>query len=435
MPVNQPTVVLVGSLDTKGPEYAYVRARLQALGVRVAVVDVGILGEAFFEPDVAASDVALAAGTTLEALRSATADSSARTTALTTMARGTVDLVRGMREAGRCDGVMGMGGSGGSTVISAVLRSLPVGVPKLLVSTMAAGDVAPYVGSSDMFLLYPVTDVQGLNRVSRRVLANAARAMAGMVVFDEDGSVDEAAGAPLVAVTMMGVTTPGVQRIVAGLEASGFETIVFHANGAGGRAFEAMVAGGLVAGVVDVTTAELTAGLFGGMLQSGPDRLVTAGRLGLPQVISTGALEEINFGPLETLAARWAADGRAIVVHSPAITSVQLLPDEAHAAGRALAEKVNAARGPVCVILPLGGCTMFELPGGPWADRAVDGPLFDGIRAGLRPGIPIREVEGNLNDASFAEAAVAAFLELWAVGHPMPGSATRGPATATPPPL
>ena len=316
---------------------------------------------------------------------------------------------------------MGLGGSGGSTVVSGVLRSLPVGVPKLLVSTMASGNVRTFVGTSDLTLVYSVTDVQGLNRVSRRVLANAAHAMAGMVTGL--GSID-LADVPLVALTMMGITTPAVQRIQATLEAAGFETIVFHAVGSGGQAMEEMIDAGLIDGVVDLTTSELTDELCGGILSAGPHRLEAAGRKAIPQVVVPGALEVINFGPRATIPARYDVPERRIVVHNPSISAVRVSADEGAELGRILAAKVNAASGPTAVLLPLRGCSMYEQAEGPYVDPVADAAMFDAIRAVLRPGIACRELDLNVNDAGFADAVADTFLELWSAGRPLP--ARRG---------
>jgi len=405
------TVVLVGTLDTKGPEYAFVRDRLREQGVEVLVVDVGVLGEPPFAPDVAAADVARAGGADIADLRFTREGSDTRAVALATMERGAVAVVSALRAEGRCDGVMGLGGSGGSTVVSGVLRSLPVGVPKLLVSTMASGNVRNFVGTSDVCLVYSVTDVQGLNRVSRRVLSNAAAAMAGMV---RGLGTAPAAETPLVALTMFGITTPCVQRIQAALEARGFETIVFHAVGSGGQAMEAMVDAGLIDGVVDVTTSELTDELCGGVFSAGPDRLTAAGRAGIPQVVVPGALEVINFGPRDTVPAHLDVPERTIVVHNPSVCAVRTNAAESAELGRILATKVNAATGPTAVLLPLGGLSKYEAPGGPYVDPAADAALFDAIRATLRPGIELREVDANVNDPAFADAAVETFLRLWA---------------------
>jgi uncharacterized protein (UPF0261 family) len=404
------TVALIGTLDTKGPEHAFVRDRLLDASVGVILVDVGVLGTPGVEPDVTAEEVAAAAGTTLEALREAGMAEGHRAIALDAMAAGASALVGGWVEAGRCDGVMGLGGSGGSAIISAVLRSLPIGVPKLLVSTMTSGDTRPYVGTRDLMLVHPVTDIQGLNRISRRVLTNAANAMAGMVVGSRPAATTEA---PLVAISMMGVTTPGAQAVQRRLEESGFETIVFHANGAGGLAMEELIESGAVDGVVDLTTNELTSELYGGILSAGPSRLTGAGRLGIPQVVSTGALEVINFGPRASIPERFAGPDRRIVIHSASVTSVRSSAAEAAEIGARFAERVNEAAGPTVVLLPLGGSSKYELPGGPFIDAVADAALFEAIKTGLRADIACRPVDANINDEAFAEAAVGAFLDLW----------------------
>jgi len=412
-----PTVVLVGTLDTKGPEHAFVRDRLREAGAAVTVVDVGVLGDPGFTPDVSAAEVARAAGVELADLRFTREGSDTRAVALETMSRGAIAIVAELRDRGACHGVMGLGGSGGSTIVSGVLRSLPVGVPKLLVSTMASGNVRNFVGTSDVTLVHSVTDVQGLNRVSRRVLANAAHAMAGMVA-----GLTAAPGAdvPLVALTMMGITTNAVQRIQATLEAAGFETIVFHAVGSGGQAMEEMIDAGLIDGVVDLTTSELTDELCGGILSAGPDRLTAAGRRGIPQVVVPGALEVIIFGPRASIPARYDAPERRIVVHNPSITAVRVTAEEGAELGRILATKVNGATGPATVLLPLGGCSEYEQPGGPYVDPEADATMFDAIRSTLRPGIPCREIDANVNDPAFADATAETFLELWAGQRPLP---------------
>jgi uncharacterized protein (UPF0261 family) len=418
------TVVLLGTLDTKGPEHAWVRDRLRAGGVEVTLVDVGIMGSPTVEPDVAAEEVARAAGTSIDALREAGASGGHRGDALEVMARGASALVERWRREGRCDGVMGLGGSGGSAIIAAVLRSMPIGVPKLLVSTMTSGDTRPYVGTRDLVLVHPVTDIQGLNRVSRRVLANAASAMVGMVRGPGVETAD--LGRPLVAISMQGVTTLGAQMVQRRLEAVGCETIVFHANGAGGLALEELIEQGIVDAVADLTTNELTSELFGGILSAGPRRLTTAGRLGIPQVVAPGALEVVNFGPRETLPEGFAGPERRIVIHSASVTSVRVTADEAARIGTRFAERVNEATGPTVVLLPLGGCSRYELPGGPFIDAQADAALFTAIRTGLRADIPCRDVDANLNDEAFAEAVVAALFAIWDRSHGTPEGGRSG---------
>jgi uncharacterized protein (UPF0261 family) len=425
------TVVLLGTLDTKGHEHAWVRDRLRAGGVAVTLVDVGIMGTPGVEPDVSAADVARAAGTTVEALRETGAGGGHRGDALEVMARGAAVLVGQWRREGRCDGVMGLGGSGGSAIISAVLRSLPIGVPKLLVSTMTSGDTRPYVGTRDLVLVHPVTDIQGLNRVSRAVLTNAANAMVGMVRGPHEAP--EGHDRPLVAITMQGVTTPGAQAVQHRLEAAGCETIVFHANGAGGLALEELVGQGIVDAVVDLTPNELTSELFGGILSAGPQRLTTAGRLGIPQVVAPGALEVVNFGPRDTLPETFAGPQRRFVIHSPSVTSVRVTAGEAATIGARFAERINQSVGATVVLLPLGGCSRYSLPGGPFVDATADAALFAAIRAGLRTDIPCRDVDANLNEAAFAVAAVEALFQIWDRGaRPRTVDALSRPRPAAP---
>jgi uncharacterized protein (UPF0261 family) len=325
------------------------------------------------------------------------------------MSRGAAGLLQRLAQEGRCDGVLGLAGSGGSSVIASAMRALPLGVPKLLVSTMVATSAADYVGTSDMLLLHPVTDIAGLNRVSRRILTNAAAAIAGMATARIPPA---AADRPLVALTMMGVTTPCVQRVQDGLERAGFETIVFHAVGTGGRGLEEMVAAGLIDGVCDVTTHELTDHELGGIFAAGPNRLTAAGRRGLPLVAVPGALEFVNFGPRETVPAH--LEGRPIVVHNPSVCAVRIDADEAATIGRIFAERVNVAAGPAAVVLPLQGCSSYEVAGGPFADPDADGALFAAIRAALRPDVHVHELDANVNDPAVAEAILSAFLAGWA---------------------
>ena len=349
---DAPTVVLVGSLDTKGREYAFVRERLERAGLRTLVVDFGVLGDPPFRPDVSAAEVARAGGAELAELRFSREGSDTRAVALAAMERGAAKIVRELYDEGRCQAVLGLAGSGGSTVASGAMRALPIGVPKLLVSTMASGNVGLFVGTRDVCLLHPVTDVAGLNRVSRRILANAANATAGMVLGEAPNEGD---GKPLVAITMFGVTTPAVLRLQSALEADGFETIVFHAVGSGGRAMEEMIDEGLVDAVIDLTTSELTDHALGGIFDAGPDRLEAAGRAGIPQVVVPGALEVLNFGPRATIPPALDVPERRVVVHNPSVSAVRVNRDEATELGRLLACKVNAATGPVAVLLPLDG--------------------------------------------------------------------------------
>jgi uncharacterized protein (UPF0261 family) len=403
----------MGTLDTKGREYAFVKARLAAAGVTPLLVDFGVLGEPSIEADIRSAEVAQAAGGDLHDLRFSREGSDTRAAALAVMERGLIAILGRLTAQGRCDGVLGLAGSGGSSAISGAMRSLPLGVPKLLVSTMAASvDTAAYIGARDICIMHSVTDIAGLNRVSRRILANAAHALAGMV--REAGWDEQGIDKPLVAVTMFGITTSGVLRLVQRLEESGFETIVFHAVGSGGRAMEQMIEEGMIDGVIDYTVSELTDHLLGGLFDAGPTRLEAAGRRGIPQVVVPGAIEVLNFGARSTVPANYDTPERRVIVHNPSVCAVRIDQDESGQLGRILASKVNAATGPTAVLLPLDGLDKYEAaPDGPYINRQCDAALFEAIRSELRPDIPLTEISANINDPEFADRVFEAFMQLW----------------------
>jgi uncharacterized protein (UPF0261 family) len=297
--------------------------------------------------------------------------------------------------------VMGAGGSGNTAIATAAMQALPVGVPKLMVSTMAAGDTRDYVGGVDVTLMASVTDVAGLNSISARILANAAAAMAGMVGAPP---VELGEQRPLIGATMFGVTTPCVTRAREALEARGYEVLVFHATGTGGRAMEALVDAGFLAGVLDVTTTELCDDLVGGVLSAGPDRLEAAGRSGLPQVVSLGALDMVNFGARDTVPPQF--EDRNLYVHNPSVTLMRTTAEECAELGRRIAAKLSAASGPVALFVPLGGVSLIDAPGQPFHDPDADAALFSELRAGLGPNVELVEMECNVNDEAFADAMV-----------------------------
>ena len=387
------SIVVIGTLDTKAEEIDFARSVIEAQGVDVHVVDTGVMGEPGFEPDTAAAAVAEAAGTSLDALREA----GDRGAAMTAMGEGAAAVATRLHEEGVLDGVLGLGGSGNTSVTTAAMRALPYGVPKLMVSTMASGDVRPYVESKDVMMLYSVADIEGLNQVSRTVIANAALAMVGMVANEPDVEVAER---PTVGITMFGVTTPCAQAAREWLESEGYETIVFHATGTGGKAMEGLVEQGVIDGVLDVTTTELADELVGGVLSAGPDRLEAAGRVGIPQVVSTGALDMVNFGPKDDVPTEF--EDRHLHVHNPQVTLMRTTPDENAELGRILAEKLNDATGPTEVVLPLGGVSMLDVEGEDFHDPEADAALFDAIRETLDDDIELVEMEMDINDEEFA---------------------------------
>ncbi len=395
-------VALLGTLDTKGVEYAFLRDRLLEHGVDVVVVDAGVHEPVGITPDISRVEVAHAGGADVGEL-AARGD---RGEAVAAMAAGAEAIALRLLAEGRLEGVLALGGSGGSSIATRAMRALPVGLPKLMVSTLASGDTRPYVGAVDVTMMYSVVDISGVNRVSARIMANAAGAIAGMV----KATVPPLETKPLVAASMFGVTTPCVTRARERLEELGYEVLVFHATGAGGRSLEALVQGGFLAGVLDVTTTELADELVGGVLSAGPDRLEAAGAAGLPQVVSLGALDMVNFGPRESLPARF--EGRNLYVHNPTVTLMRTTPDECAELGRIIGRKLSAATGPTVLFIPLGGVSMIAVEGQPFYDAAADEALRAGLRETLAPSVEVHERPEDVNDPAFADAMAERLDEL-----------------------
>jgi uncharacterized protein (UPF0261 family) len=396
------TIALVGTLDTKGREYAFLRDRLREAEVDVLVIDAGINEPVGLQPDVSREEVARAAGADVSALARA-AD---RGAAVTAMAAGAEAVVRELYARGRFDGLLALGGSGGSSIAAPAMRALPVGVPKLLVSTVASGDTRPYVGAVDVTMMYSVVDISGVNSVSARIMANAAAAIAGMV----KATVPATEGRPLVAATMFGVTTPCVTIARERLEELGYEVLVFHATGAGGQSMEALAKDGFLAGVLDVTTTELADELVGGVLSAGPDRLEAAGAAGVPQVVSLGALDMVNFGPRESVPQQF--DDRNLYVHNPTVTLMRTTPEECAELGRTIGRKLSAATAPTVLFIPEGGVSMIATPGQPFHDSAADDALVAGLRETLGDSVEVHERSEDVNDPAFATAMADRLHEL-----------------------
>jgi len=393
-------VALVGTLDTKGADYAFLAGRLRAAGAQVIVIDAGTGEPDGLAPDIDGEAVAAAAGTTRAELRAA-AD---RGRAVTEMGRGAAAVVADLVAQGRVGGVLAAGGSGGSSIAAQVMAGLPVGLPKLLVSTMASGDVSPYVGAKDVCIMYSVTDVAGINRISRLVLGNAAAAMAGMVAAQAaQGPSADADDRPLIAASMFGVTTPAVETARARLAELGYEVLVFHATGAGGRALEALAEARLVSGVLDLTTTELADDLVGGVLSAGPDRLTAAGTAGLPQVIAPGALDMVNFGPPGTVPATFT--GRLFFEHNPTVTLMRTTAAEMAELGARIGRKAAAAKGPVEVFWPDRGVSALDADGQPFRDPAADEACREALDRELNAaGLSLHRIDAHLNDPAFATA-------------------------------
>ncbi len=392
-------VALIGTLDTKGAECAWLAEQLDKHGVHALFVDVGSFSASPLA-NVSSDDVIAAADSDAAALRGRRD----RGEMMQVMSVGAARIVRDLAVSGRIHGLLALGGSGGSSVAAAAMQALPVGFPKLLVSTMASGDVKPYVGEVDATLMYSVVDVAGINSVSSQVFANAAAAIAGMAQAYEDRLAAVPAGhKPVVAVTMFGVTTPAADEARDTLTDLGYEVLVFHATGAGGRAMEKLAESGLLAGVCDLTTTELADDLVGGVLSAGPRRLEMAGRVGLPQAVSLGALDMVNFGPADTVPPEFA--GRNLFVHNPTVTLMRTTPEEMAELGRRIAAKLAAATGPTELFIPLRGVSAIDVEGAPFRDAEADATLFAELRAGLAgSGVVVHELDQAINDPGFGTA-------------------------------
>jgi uncharacterized protein (UPF0261 family) len=398
------TVVLVGTLDTKGIEYGFLRDRLREADVDVLLVDAGVMGEPLVEPDVSREEVAGAAGVDHSELVR-TAD---RGAAVDAMGRGAAAVLTRLHGEGRLDGAAAVGGSGNSSIAAQAMRDLPVGVPKLIVSTVASGDTRPYVGAVDVTMMYSVVDISGINQISAQILANAAGGIAGMA----KATVPERSGErPLIGATMFGVTTPCVTHARERLEELGYEVLVFHATGTGGQSFEALATGGYLVGALDVTTTELADDLVGGVLSAGPDRLEAVGRTGIPQVVSLGALDMVNFGPRDTVPSQF--EGRNLYVHNPTITLMRTTVEENAELGRRIARKLNGADSPTVLFVPLKGVSAIDIDGQPFRDAEADDALFGALREGIDSSkIEVHEVDADVNDPAFATAMADRLHEL-----------------------
>jgi len=399
------TIVVMGALDTKGAELQYLTSQIEGRGHRTIVVDVGVMGAPVFTPSVTRDDVASAAGESLAQLVSE-AD---RGRAVTAMSKGASAIAVRLLQEGRLDAIIAMGGGAGTSVGTAAMRALPLGIPKVMVSTLASGDVRGFLGVKDITMIPAIVDISGLNRISRGVFARAAGAVCGMV---ESSVVAAGDDVPTIVASMFGNTTPCVETARAILEKHGFEVLVFHAVGSGGQTMESLIEAGQAAGVLDVTTTEWADELVGGVMSAGPNRLEAAARTGTPAVIAPGCLDIVNFWAPETLPERFRS--RRIYQHNPKQTLVRTTPEENVELGRIIASKLNLSIGPVAVYLPLRGISVISAPGGPYYWPEADAALFDALRTHLRKDIPVHELDFHINDAPFAEAMAGGLLAMCA---------------------
>jgi uncharacterized protein (UPF0261 family) len=399
-------IVIIGAFDTKANEYAFLRDAIIHQGGNVLTVNTGVLGSTdLFPVDIEADEVARTGGGDLAVLRS----NKDRGHAMAVMAAGAAAVVRRLHDEGRVAGIIGMGGTGGSSVITAAMRALPIGVPKVCVSTVAGGDTSPYVGLKDITLIPSITDVAGLNRISRIILSRAAGAIVGMVNVPMPAAGDDR---PIIAASMFGNTTACVDHCRRLLDAAGYEVLVFHATGTGGRMMESLIDEGFVDACLDITTTEWADTVCGGVFDAGEDRLSAPGRRGIPHLIVPGCVDMANFGPLATVPQKYRDTARTLYEWNPSVTLMRTNIDENRRMGQVFAEKANAARGPVAFLIPLRGVSILDGDGQPFCDRAADNAMFNALKQHLRPGIEVVEMDSNINDAAFAEKAVAMMLTL-----------------------
>ena len=399
-------ILLLGTFDTKGPEYAFLRDRILEAGCEVVSINAGIDGSTdLFPVDVEAGEVAQAGGDSIDVLRR----DRDRGRAIAVMGAGAAVVVRRLFDEGRFDGIIGMGGSGGTGIVTSAMRGLPIGVPKFCVSTLAAGDVSPFVGTKDIVMMPSVADVAGINRISRTILSRAAGAICGMVSAAIPEAQDER---PLIAASMFGNTTKCVDACREQLDAAGYEVLVFHATGTGGRVLESLADEQLVDAVLDITTTEWADEICGGVLTAGPDRLSAAGRRGLPHLIVPGCIDMCNFGPMSTVPEKFKDGTRNFYEWTPEITLMRTTADENRRVGEIFAEKANAATGPVAFLFPLNGVSMLDADGDRFCDRTADQAFFNAVKSNVRSDIPVVEIDANINDPEFAAKAVEMMLEL-----------------------
>lgn len=397
------TIAVVGTFDSKGKELSYVKEVLEGLGLNTITIDCGVF-QPKVETDVSNAQVAAEIGEDIKEI----AAKKDRALATEVMSRAMEKIVPRLYEEGKFEGIISLGGTGGTSLATPAMRALPIGVPKVMVSTVASGNTQQYVGTSDIVMYPSIVDVSGLNSISTKIFTNAALAIAGMVKFEHEEKIEKK---PLIAATMFGVTTPCVDTAREYLESLGYEVLVFHATGMGGRTMERLIEDGYFAGVLDLTTTEWCDQLVGGVLAAGPNRLEAAARTGTPQVVSVGALDMVNFGPMDTVPEKFK--GRNFYKHNPTVTLMRTTVEENKKLGEIIAEKLNATTGPTALMLPLKGVSMIDVEGGPFYGPEEDKVLFDTLRENIDTNkVELIEMDVDINHKDFALAAAKKLVEL-----------------------
>lgn len=394
------TIAVLGTLDTKGAEHAFIAAEIRKRGHDALLIDVGTGATATVEPDITREEVAASAQVDLAAVM-ARKD---RGECVSALAQAAPVLLQQLVAENRIQGVVSLGGGGGTAIATAAMRALPIGFPKLMISTLASGNTEHYVGTKDIVMMPSIVDVSGLNRISRTIFARGAGAVCGMV----ESEVSDADDKPIIVASMFGNTTQCVEEAKTILEQAGYEVLVFHSTGTGGRSMEALIESGLVAGVLDITATEWADELAGGVLSAGPHRHEAAGMAKIPAIVVPGCLDMVNFGEPDTVPSKYT--GRTFYHHNPQVTLMRTNPEECAELGRILAEKINDYSAPVTVLLPLKAISIISAPGQSFHDSAADAALFKAIRENLRSDIPVVEQDVEINDPVFAKACAEALL-------------------------
>ncbi len=397
------TIAIIGTMDSKGTEYGFINDILKGLGLNTLLIHCGVFAPTI-KVDVSNEEVFKAADADLAAIVA----KKDRASATEAAARGVEKLVPRLYAEGKFDGIISLGGSGGTSLATPGMRALPIGVPKVMVSTMASGNVSQYVGTSDIVMIPSIVDVAGLNSISTKIFKNACFAIAGMVNYEADVAIEKK---PLIAATMFGVTTPCVNFAKAYMEKEGYEVIVFHATGTGGRSMEALIESGYFDGVLDITTTEWCDELVGGVLNAGPTRLEAAGKKGIPQVVSTGALDMVNFGPYDTIPTQFK--GRNFYKHNPTVTLMRTTVEENRQLGEIIATKLNMTNSPTTLMLPLKGVSMIDVEGAPFYGKEEDEVLFETLRKNVdQRKVELIEMDCDINAEVFGVTAAKKLIEL-----------------------
>ena len=401
------TIIVLATLDTKGQEAQFVKEEIERRNHRVVVIDTAVVGKAYFQADIFREEVAEEGGRSLSKLL----ENPERKVAAPIMAKGAKAIVLKLATESNADGIISMGGTQGTTLATEVMRALPVGFPKVMVSTMASGNTAPFVDIKDIAMLFSVADIMGLNPITRKILSNAAGAVCGMA----ESGIEIEITKPLVAITTVGITTQGAIRAKEVLEASGYETIVFHAVGTGGRAMEDLMKQGLIKAVLDIATLEITNEMYDALLAAGPERLTVAGKLGLPQVVVPGAISILVYGAPDTVPAKYK--NRKTISHSPKITDIRINKDEQVAVAYEIAKRLKDSKGPTVVMVPTKGYDSYSVKGMGFWEPDTDQAFVDVLKKELPPNIPVIEKDQDINDPKFAEEMARTLVEIMGRVH------------------